>query len=130
MQSELATEGALAIEVAGGRPSNRVPFPFQITGSSGELALHGGAVRGFQSGALRLSLNGEPQKLNEGELSSMPEAAMNVAGVYAALRDDINSDANTVPDFEHAIHLQRLIDDLLASAKEGVRKPASGWPFQ
>lgn len=130
MQSELATEGVLAIEVAGGRLAGEVPFSFQITGNSGELMLHGGAARGFQSGILQLNLNGEPQTVDEGELSSMPESAMNVAGMYAALRNDINSGTHTVPDFEHATRLTKLIDDLLASAKDGVRKLASGWPLK
>src|ERR1700685_76254 len=130
MQSELATEGVLAIEVAGGRPSSEVPFSFQITGNSGEPLLQGGAVRGFQSGILQLKLNGEPQKVDERELSSMPESAMNVAGVYAALRNDINSGTHTIPDFEHATRLTKLMDDLLVSAKDGVRKLASGWPLK
>ena len=128
VQAELASQGVLAIEVAGGRSSNEVTFSFHITGSRGELALHGGAVRGFQSGLLELSLNDEPQKIDLGELSSMPESALNVAGMYAALRDDINSGTHTVPDFAHATLLTSMTDDFLRSSKDGVRKIASGWP--
>jgi hypothetical protein len=35
---------------------------------------------------------------------------------------------NTVPDFDHAISLTRLMDDLLSSSRAGTRKPAVRWP--
>ena len=128
VQAQLARSGVLAIEVAGGRPANEVTFSFQIIGSNGEIELRGGAIRGFQSGALELILNGKVRTIDEGELDVMPEIALNVAGVYAALRDDINSGTRSVPDFEHATRLTTLIDDLLLSSKGGLRKSAMGWP--
>lgn len=128
VQAQLTRAGVLAIEVAGGRPASEVTFLFQIIGSHGEIALRGGAIRGFQSGTLQLNLNGQLQKVDEGELSSMPDIARNVAGGYAALRDDVNSGTFSVPDFEHATRLTRLIDDLSLSSKSGLRKFAMGWP--
>lgn len=129
VQSELATGGVLSIETAGGRPADEVTFSFQVTGSRGTLALHGGAIRGFQSGTLALSLNGKPHPVDAGALRGMPEAALNVAGTYAALRDDIHAGTNTVPDFEHAVALTKLMDDLLLSSEDGRRRRAAGWPL-
>ena len=60
----------------------------------------------------------------------MPEAAANVAGMYAALRDDILSGNSTAPDFHHSVRLSRLVDDVVASAQKGIRKQAKGWPTQ
>ncbi len=128
VQGRLAGGGALSIEVAGGRPPEATPFSLMITGEKGDLVLEGGAPRGFQSGRLDLSLRGEPQPVKEGETGAMPTEAANVAGVYAALRDDVLRGTSTVPDFEHAVSLARLVGDVLSSAQTGTRKPAAGWP--
>ncbi len=99
-------------------------------GEAGTLRLDGGAARGFQSGRLRLSLDGVPQDVDEGELAAMPDAAANVAGVYAALRDDIARSTFTVAGFSHAVKLTRLVTDLLSSSRTGSRTEAVGWPEQ
>jgi len=130
VEARLGGGGALSVEAAGGRPPEGVTFRLEVTGETGVLVLEGGALRGFQSGRLTLSLNGETQEVNEGELASMPETAENVAGMYAALRDDIVSGNFTAPDFQHAVRLTRLIDDVLSSSKTGVRRQASDWPKQ
>jgi len=118
----------VSIEVAGGRPSDAVPFRMEVTGDHGDLVVAGGAVRGFQSGRLTLSLLGKPQLVDEGEITSMPAEAANVAAMYAALRDDISSGASTVPDFAHAVRLAKLIQDVILSAQTGTRKKVDDWP--
>lgn len=129
LQGRLAQSGALSVEVAGGRPPE-TPFRLDVVGETGTLRLDGGAPRGFQSGRLTLSLDGQPQRVDEGELAAMPDAAANVAGVYAALRDDILNAAQTAPDFGHAVRMTRLVEDALAASDSGARKAASGWPRQ
>ncbi len=128
LQGRIAGGAPVCIEVAGGRPANAVPFRFEVIGEAGSLGLDGGAVRGFQSGRLTLRRNGEVQRLEEGELAGLPEAAANVAGLYAALRDDIRHGSFTVPDFDHAVRLTRLVDDLLTSSATGTRTAARDWP--
>ena len=127
-QSRFAEGAALSIEVAGGLPPEAVTFRLEVTGATGALALHGGAIRGFQSGRLSLSLNGKPEHVEEGELASLPDTAVNVAGMYAGLRDDITSGNFTVPDFQHAVLLARLIASVAASAQTGTRQSADDWP--
>ena len=127
MQSRLARGGVLSVEVAGGRPPE-TPFRLEVVGETRTLRLHGGAARGFQSGRLTLLLDGVPQHVNEGELAVMPDAAANVAGVYAALRDDIAQGTFTVTGFDHAVKLTRLVTDLLESSRTGSRKLAVNWP--
>ena len=131
VQARLATVGggALSVEVAGGRPPGATRFRVEVVGDKGVLALDGGELRGFQSGRLRLSLNGEPQAVDEGETGPpMPDTAANVAGVYAALRDDIAHGTSTVTGFDHAMRLTRLVDAVTASGQTGVRQPANDWP--
>lgn len=127
LQSRLVHGGTLALEVAGGRPPE-TPFRLELTGERGTLRLDGGGARGFQSGRLTLSLDGVAQPVDEGELAAMPDAAANVAGVYAALRDDITSGTFTVAGFDHAVQLTRLVADQLESSRTGSRMLAAGWP--
>ena len=128
VQARLADGGgALSVEVAGGRPTGATPFRFEVTGETGNLVLEGGAPRGFQSGLLRLLLRGELQTLDE-KPATLPDTAANVAGVYAALRNDILQGTRIVPDFHHAARLARLIDATLASAETGTRQAAADWP--
>ena len=131
VQARLAEgQGALSLEVAGGRPPGATPFRLEATGEKGALVLEGGAPRGFQSGRLRLWLNGEPQPVDEGEVAVLPDAAANVAGVYAALRDDLARGTPTLLGFGHAVRLARLVDDVGASGQAGTRRAAAGWPGQ
>jgi predicted dehydrogenase len=125
--SMLASGGQLAVEVVGGRPAD-ARFRLEVDGEAGSLALEGGAARGFQSGRLRLSLNGRAQSIEDAESGNLIDTAANVAGVYAALRDDILAGTRTAPDFAHAVRLSRLIDDLGRAASGGVRLAANGWP--
>jgi len=79
---------------------------------------------------LTLSLNGAPQLVDEGELAAMPDAVANVAGVYAALRDDIAEGTFTVAGFDHAVKLTQLVSDLLEASRAGSRTQAVNWPEQ
>lgn len=125
----LAAGGALAVQVAGGRLPADTPFRIEVTGEDGVLALVGGAPRGFQAGLLNLSLNGEPVKVDESETAALPDPVVNVARVYAALRDDIRNGTSTAPDFGHAARLSHLIDDIHAAAATGqTTAPTADWP--
>ena len=120
--------GAVSIEVAGGRPPDSTPFDFTVTGESGSLTLHGGAMRGFQSGVLQLTLNGKPQNVDNSGTGELPETAVNVTAMYAALRGDIVAGASTIPDFAHAVRLNQLVYDAISSSGSGSRASQSDWP--
>ena len=127
VQGRLASGAPVSIEVIGGRPADATPFRLEVRGEHGSLALVGGAPRGFQSGRLRLLVDGAWRDVGEGELVGLPDEAVNVGGVYAALRDDIDHGTFRVPGFDHAVRLTRMVEDLLASAADGRRRAARGW---
>ena len=79
-------------------------------------------MRGFQSGRLELSVLGEKETVEEGESASMSEEAASVAGIYAALRDDILMGTRTAPDFALAVKLARLIEEVVNSSESGMRR--------
>ncbi len=128
LQGRLLADAPLCVEVAGGRPPHDTPFRFEVVGDKSVLRLEGGAMRGLQSGRLTLSLDGAPQAVDEGELAGLPDAAANVGGVYAALRDGILGRASHVADFDHAVALTRLVTDLFDASASGTRMAAASWP--
>lgn len=127
VQARLRSGAALGVEVAGGR-GPATPFHLEIVGEAGTLALEGGAARGFQAGRLRLLLDGAAQAVDEGELASLSDAALNVAATYAGLRNDIARGTREVTGFSHAVRLARLIDDLTISSRTGRRSSLGDWP--
>ena len=128
VQARLFDRAALSVEVAGGRPT-QTPFHFEIIGETGSLVLEGGAPRGFQAGRLCLLVNGERQTVDEGEISSLSDEALNVAATYATLRDDIVSGTSVASDFSHAVRLAQFMDDAISSSQTGVRKNFGDWPL-
>ncbi|WP_191970088.1 Gfo/Idh/MocA family protein [Methylobacterium planeticum] len=126
-QSSLEGGGALSVEIAGGRTRDAL-FRFEVIGDGGTLVLEGAAPRGFQSSRLRLALNGLSEPTDEGELTDLPDEAVNVGGVYAALRESIRTGSTATVGFDHAVRLTRFLRDLEASAKDGQRRLARGWP--
>jgi predicted dehydrogenase len=52
-------------------------------------------------------------------------APANVAEAYARLAADIASGARTLPDFEAAVRLSRLLEAIDAAARTGKRKSLS-----
>ncbi|WP_033346263.1 Gfo/Idh/MocA family oxidoreductase, partial [Catenuloplanes japonicus] len=104
----------ISVQVTGGRPPADTPFRMEIEGEDGTLVLAGGSPRGFQAGLLRLEQDGERVAVDDGELGSLPAPAVNVAGVYAALRDDVHRGTTTAPTVDDALRLARLIDSIRA----------------
>ena len=130
VQARLAGGAPLSVEAAGGRPPETTPFRFVVTGEGHELVLEGGAPRGFQSGRLRLLLDGAAVPVDEGEAARMPDGAANVSLAYAALRDDVLRGTRAATGFGHAARVARLVEDMLESSRTGAWAPAEGWPEQ
>jgi predicted dehydrogenase len=114
---------------AGGRPADDTPFRMDVIGEDGVLTIKGGAPRGFQAGLLSLSLNAKHVEVDDGETAGLPDSVVNVARVYAALRDDVINGTSTAPNFKDAVRLSHLLDDILSSAGDGrTTAPTADWP--
>jgi predicted dehydrogenase len=113
-QGRFTTNVPFAMEVAGGRTKD-TPFHLDIVGEKGILRLDGGARRGLQAGRVGVLHDGQRIGVEEGPCRGLADSALNVAGVYASLRDDIVHGSSKVTNFAHAVHLTRLIEDALAS---------------
>ena len=91
-----------------------------MIGTEGKLTIQGGAMRGVQLGRLQLLVNQKPQHSEEGPVASMPDAAVNVAGIYVMLRDDVLNGMAIAPDFGHALQLSRLLNAVLISSLQAL----------
>lgn len=120
-QGRFTANVPFTMEVAGGR-TKQTPFHLDVVGERGILRLDGGSPRGLQAGRVGLLRDGERLGVDEGERRGLTDGALNVAGVYALLRDDIVCGSSTVTGFAHAVRLTRLIEDALASPNGEVRE--------
>ncbi|WP_185976221.1 Gfo/Idh/MocA family protein [Mycolicibacterium sp. 018/SC-01/001] len=120
VQGRLSGGGALAAEIVGGRPVDEALFRLDVVGRDGVISLSGGGPAGFQAGVLGLAVDGEPVELDLGERASLPPQAVNTAGVYAALRDDIRDGTHTAPSPPDAIRLQRLVEMITSTRADAV----------
>ena len=130
LQGRFADGGALAVQVAGGRPPGDTPFRLDIQGEHGTLTLEGGGDRGFQAGVMQLRQDGKPVAVADATGGDLPDFVVHVAHLYTALRDDIASGAtSSTPEFADAVRLSHLIDDLITSdAEQRTMTPSAQWP--
>jgi predicted dehydrogenase len=118
IQGRLAADVLAVVEVVGGRPAAHTPFRMEMQGTEGSVVLSGGAPRGFQAGSLELFVDGRSKPVDD---RGLPDPVLNVAGVYSALRDDIENGTRTAPTFDDALRLSALIDAVIASDVDGRR---------
>jgi predicted dehydrogenase len=117
----------VSADVNGTAPAD-TPFIFEILGTEGRLSLIGGDPHGFQGGELRLQGDIPFSPPDQPVVATLPREATNVAEVYAQLSHDIRASTWTVPDFNHAVRLSRLIDAVALAANTGMRQQADDWP--
>ena len=125
VQGQGAGGAPFTVEVAGGR-KGETPFWLEIQGETGVLRLEGGAPRGLQSGRIGLLQNGERVAVDEGELAGLPDAAVNVGGVYAMLRDDNLRGSRSTAGFADAVKLTKVVEAVFSSQEEGTRRQLAG----
>ena len=104
-----------SLEVVGGVTD--VPFQFELRGTKGSLSITGGHPGGYQAGPLTVTTDppSPPQPLPIA--TGISAQSINVAELWARFAGDIRSGTHTVPDFERAMRLTRLLDAIDASSE-------------
>ena len=108
-----------SLEVIGGVTD--VPFAFQLRGTTGTLAIVGGHVGGYQAGALRVVTAPASESADMPDDRGLSGPPANVAELWARFADDIATGRRTVPDFDRAVALTRLLDAIDASSDKDRR---------
>ncbi|WP_225731168.1 MULTISPECIES: Gfo/Idh/MocA family protein [unclassified Nocardia] len=108
------------------------PTRVAISGTEGDLAIVSDArpLGGIQMSELRLfgsrGVHGTWRELGErtGLAAELGTEPRNVAGLYAALAEDIRTGTHTVPTFADGVRVHRLLDAIRRSAESGRRLSA------
>jgi predicted dehydrogenase len=110
-----------SLEVIGGVPSR--PFLLELVGDQGSLRLTGGHAGGYQVGNLKLETSFRSEPPREPVVSDLGVGpAANLAEAYTRFAVDICSATRTVPDFEVAVRLTKLLDKIDTASRTGVRQ--------
>ncbi|HEX7743171.1 MAG TPA: Gfo/Idh/MocA family oxidoreductase [Sphingobium sp.] len=108
-----------SLEVAGGDAQSL--FLFELRGSDGVLTIQGHFMGGYQGGNLIVTTSTEAAAQPPDIAPELKGPPANVSELYAALANDIRTDARTVPDFDRAVRLTRLLDAIDAASDSGRR---------
>lgn len=107
-----------SLEVVGGVVD--VPFQFELRGTRGSLSITGGHPGGYQAGPLVATTNppspGQPDAVANG----IGPQSVNVSELWARFASDIRSGNRTVPDFDRAVSLTRLLDAIDTASENGL----------
>ena len=114
------TSGCVSsVEVIGGA---NIPLRFELRGTEGTLEITGHHPGGYQCSALSVATS-PARTVPIGDVpADLDGNPLNVAQLWARFEADIRNNARTVPDFETAVRLTRLLDAIDASSDEGKTK--------
>jgi predicted dehydrogenase len=105
-----------SLEVVGGVID--VPFQFELRGETGSLKITGGHIGGYQAGVLTVAgagLSSQPAPTYQG----IAVQSANVAELWTRFAADIRNGRRTVPDFDRAVSLTRLLDAIDTASEIG-----------
>jgi predicted dehydrogenase len=106
-----------SLEVVGG--VSDVPFQFELRGTEGAFSIVGGHPGGFQAGPLTVTSKpvSAPQPAPVASVNGAQ--SINVAELWARFASDIRTSKRTVPDFDRAVRLTRLLNAIDAASETG-----------
>jgi predicted dehydrogenase len=107
------------LEVVGGVID--LPFVFELRGTAGTLSITGGHIGGFQAGRLAVTTTPSSVAQPSATAPALGGPPANVSELWARFAEDIRNGTTTVPDFDRAVRLTRLLDTIDASSDEGRR---------
>ncbi|MBM3594636.1 MAG: Gfo/Idh/MocA family oxidoreductase [Alphaproteobacteria bacterium] len=107
------------LEVTGG-VANR-DFSLELVGTRGSLTMSSSFPGGYQAGTIVLETSFGAPPVPAHVVEGLRYAPVNVAEAWARFADDIENGTYTVPDFEGAVRLTRLLDAIDAASASGQR---------
>lgn len=104
-----------SVEIIGGE---NLPLRFELRGTEGTLEINGHHPGGYQCADLVVSTSAETEAQPAPTFPGLSGAATNVAQIYAQLERDIRTGSRTVPDFQRALRLTKLLDTIDAASEQ------------
>jgi predicted dehydrogenase len=109
------------LEIAGAQDL-KTPFLLELVGSKGRISMTSNHPGGVQVGNLTLKLNGEEDSDLVAVSPQLVGPPSNVAELYSRFVRDIRTGSRTVPNFDDAVHLSRLLDAIDVASANGKRQ--------
>jgi predicted dehydrogenase len=104
-----------SVEIAGGLP---IPLRFELRGTEGSIEITGDHPGGYQCAKLQVHCSAGTQIHADAAIPGLPDAAINVRQMWAQFESDIRAGTCSVPDFETAVRLTRLLDAIETASIE------------
>lgn len=104
-----------SIEILGGCP---IPLRFELRGTKGTLEITGHHPGGYQCAGLTVTCSPEAAAQPLPTLPGLEGAPVNVAQMWAQFETDIRTGTRSVPDFDVAVRLTRLLDAIETASDE------------
>jgi predicted dehydrogenase len=105
-----------SVEIVGGQA---IPLRFELRGSAGSLEITGHHPGGYQCAELTVTSDPASAPQPAPLVAGLEGNPHNVAQLYARFEQDIRSGTRTVPDFDSAVRLTRLLDAINVASDEG-----------
>ena len=96
-----------------------VPFEFTLRGDKGVLKITGDHPGGYQVAELTVTTSPPTAPQPDPAVEGVRAPSTNVAELWARFANDIRTRTRTVPDFDRALQLTRLLDAVEMSSSEG-----------
>ena len=112
------------LEVFGGTPD--VPFKLELRGSAGKLEITGHHPGGFQVGHLDVTATPAAAPQPAPAVAGLAGASINVAEMWTCFVADIRAGTRTMPGFDDAVRLTRLLDAIDTASDTGCRVSLKG----
>jgi predicted dehydrogenase len=106
-----------SMEIIGGVTDE--PFQFDLRGDMGSLKITGDHPGGYQVAELTVTTSPPAAPQPTSVVAGVRAPSTNVAELWARFANDIRTGTWTVPDFDRAVRLTRLLDAIDLSSDEG-----------
>ena len=105
-----------SMEIIGGVTD--VPFQFDLRGDKGSLKIIGDHPGGYQVAELTVTTSPPAAPQPEPAVAGVRAPSTNVAELWARFANDIRTGTRTVPNFDRAVQLTRLLDAIDVSSDQ------------
>ena len=105
-----------SVEILGGAS---IPLRFELRGSKGTLEITGDHPGGYQCAGLTVRCAPEAEAQPLPSVPGLEDAPINVAQLWSQFESDIRNGTRTVPDFDRAVRLTRLLDAIETASDDG-----------
>ena len=104
-----------SVEIVGGA---NIPLRFELRGTKGTLEITGHHPGGYQCGHLTVATTPPSPPQPDLAVSSLEGNPLNVAQLWAGFEADIRTGIRSVPDFDAAVRLTKLLDAIDAASDQ------------